>query len=90
MRWPMPADATPIAVRGRLLLIQAGETRIWADAVGRIFPFGRNTTLPQPEVSPTACRRASDFNGSDYYECDAFKDLSSGAKRLIQYAPPCT
>ena len=87
-RWPMPVDASPIALRGTRLLVETGELKFWITPQGAIIPYGPISALPAPE--PVSCSHSAEFGDSDYVQCRKFRDLSSGKDRIVSFEGPCS
>jgi hypothetical protein len=94
MEWPLPIDATPLAINGNRLLIhqdEAGEEFAFVTPDGKI-----GTTVIDPSEAPTlnddGDENSVDCPGSseEWDMCSSFVDVTTGASRTIAYQVHCS
>jgi hypothetical protein len=88
MRWSVPVDYQPLAVRGPEILIDHGGQRLWIATGGAIRrePGGRR--YPPPRAMQ--CPAGGVHRASEYARCAGLRDLASGRMRTIHYEGVCT
>jgi hypothetical protein len=87
-RWPIPVDASPIALRGTSLRVESGTLKLWVTPQGAITPYKGVLSLPEPE--PASCSPRREFGDSAYVQCRRFRDVSSGEYRILSFEGMCT
>lgn len=87
-RWPMPVDASPIALSGTNLLVESEALKFWVTPQGAITPYKNARTLPEPELA--SCSPTREFGDSAYVQCRRYRDVSSGKNRILSFEGPCS
>ena len=104
-RWTVPTSQTGVAaVRGTSIMMRSragslcqlpdGEQRVQLDVWLVIKPDGSFRVVePDPKIAEperAQCRLPENFKDSAYAGCWRFKDLDSGAVRILVFDAPCT
>lgn len=88
MRWSVPVDYQPVAIRGREILIDHGGQRLWIGASGTIRRDARRRRYPP--LRAMICPTGGVHRASEYARCAGLTDLGTGRMRTIQYEGICT
>ena len=87
-RWPMPVDASPIALGGEGLLVESGTLKFWVTPQGAITPYKGGLSIRDSE--PTACGPSREFRNSACVQCRRYRDSASGKNRVLSFEGACT
>jgi hypothetical protein len=88
MRWSVPVDYQPLAIRGSEILIDQYGQRLWIGAGGSIRREARGRRYPP--IREMQCPTGGVHRASEYARCAGLTDLVTRRMRTIQYEGVCT
>ena len=88
MRWSVPVDYQPLAIRATEILVDASGQRLWIGTGGAIRREARGRRYPA--IRAMQCPSGGAHRNSEYARCAGLTDLATGRMRTIQYEGVCT